>query len=247
MPTNNLLALPDDLMLVVARHALAIELPAALRLLQTCTVLHARLDVVIRAEVKALRLCWLEVVLHSIGDDGLTLHVLGSHGDKLPYAAGPLLPTVGRSTWAVRVETSLSNVGLLHLGVCDAACRSTWSLELNEGRLHREDTVARKHVPPPDGFPDGHWKQVLFDSEGKPERLYKRANGAIIEICLDHDAGTLSLGVNGGPMQRALAGFPVGAAMRPYAWLPFYRDAVRYVRPYIQHSYVERAHQRQRV
>ena len=48
MPANNLLALPDDLLLVVARHALAIELPAALRLLQTCTVLHARLDVVMR-------------------------------------------------------------------------------------------------------------------------------------------------------------------------------------------------------
>ena len=116
-------------------------------------------------------------------------------------------------------------------------------------RVDDEETGFWKMAPPPDGFPDGQCKQVLFDAEGKPDNrfLFRRAIGAIIEICLDHDAGTLSLGVNGGPMQRALAGFPVGAAMRPYAWLPFYRDAVRYVRPYIQHSYVERAHQRQRV
>ena len=152
----DLLALPDDLLLKVARHALAMEVPAALRLLQTCKALHARLGVV-PAEAEALKLCWVQegMVEHTISEDRLTLteQDWGTSGQKLPWAAGALLPTVGRSTWAVRVETSLSNVGLLHLGVCDAACRSTWSLELNEGRLHREDTVARKHVPPPDGFP----------------------------------------------------------------------------------------------
>ena len=65
--------------------------------------------------------------------------------------------------------------------------------------------------------------------------MHRRANGAIIEVCLDHDKGALSFGINGGPLQRALGGFPRGAAMRPYARL-FYDDAVRFARPYIQHT-----------
>ena len=39
----DLISLPDDLLLKVALHALAMEVPAALRLLQTCKALHARL------------------------------------------------------------------------------------------------------------------------------------------------------------------------------------------------------------
>ena len=42
----DLLALPDDLLVKVAHHALAMEVPAALRLLQTCRALKVRLDVV---------------------------------------------------------------------------------------------------------------------------------------------------------------------------------------------------------
>ena len=34
---------------------------------------------------------------------------------------------------------------------------------------------------------------------------------------MDHEAGTLHFGVEDGALQHALAGFPVGAAMRPYA------------------------------
>ena len=73
-------------------------------------------------------------------------------------------------------------------------------------------------------------------AEGKPDSLRGRARGAIVEVCLDHDTGTLSFGINGGPLQRALGGFPAGAAMRPFAWLPFPDDAVRFARPYIQHK-----------
>ena len=87
-----------------------------------------------------------------------------------------------------------------------------------------------KPPPQPDGFPDGDEKRVLFDADGKPINLRERANGAIIEVCLDHDKGTLLFGINGGPLQRALGGFPVGAAMRPCAFLPFKDDAVRSTR-----------------
>ena len=98
------------------------------------------------------------------------------------------------------------------------------------------ETGAFKPAPPPDGFPDGHDKQVLFDAEGKPDKLRGRANGATIEVCLDHDAGTLSFGINGGPLQHALDGFPAGAAMRPFAKLPIEGDWVRFARPYIYHK-----------
>ena len=81
----DLLALPDDLLLAVARHALAAELPSALRLLQACTALRARLGVV-QAEATARRLCWVEegMVGHAISADRLSLvkgassHILSS-------------------------------------------------------------------------------------------------------------------------------------------------------------------------
>ena len=50
----DLLTLPDELLILVARHALAMEVPAALRLLQTCKALHNRLGVV-PAEAEALK------------------------------------------------------------------------------------------------------------------------------------------------------------------------------------------------
>jgi len=70
----DLLSLPDDLLLTVVRHALAMEVPAALRLMQTCKALKNRLSVV-PAEAEALKLCWLEegMVDHKISEDGLSV------------------------------------------------------------------------------------------------------------------------------------------------------------------------------
>ena len=160
----HLLALPDDLLLKVALHALAMEVPAALRLLQTCKALQARLGVV-PAEAKALKLCWVEegMVHHTISEDGLTL-TQQEHGSTMPWASAPLLPTVGRSTWAVRVEQTRGNLGILRIGVCDAAGRNAWTLFLFDGLLHRdrrdehghdmyvkdEETGNYKRAPPPD-------------------------------------------------------------------------------------------------
>ena len=250
--TLHLLALPDELLILVARHAQAMEVPAALRLLRTCKALQTRLGVV-RAEAEALKLCWVEegMELHTIGEDGLTL-TSRRYGSKMPWAAGSLLPTVGRSTWAVRVEKSRYGDGFgVNIGVCDAAQRNRWALHLYIGRLYRqkrdehgnrmrvidEETGYIKPAPPPDGYPLGNSKQVLFDAEGEPDCLHLgRATGAIIEVCLDHDKGTLSFSINGGPLQRALDGFPAGAAMRPCAKLVCKDDAVRFARPYIQHT-----------
>ena len=80
-------------------------------------------------------------------------------------------------------------------------------------------------------------EEVLQQAEAeKPDSLCRRADGATIEVCLDHDKGTLWFGINGGPLQRALDGFPAGAAMRPFARLYHKHDAVRFARPYIQHT-----------
>ena len=103
-------------------------------------------------------------------------------------------------------------------------------------RVKNEETGKLKPPPPPDGFPDGDYKRVLFDAEGKPDELQGRANGATIEVCLDHKTGTLSFGINGGPLQRALDGFPAAAAMRPFAYAVNQGDMLRFARPYIQHT-----------
>ena len=71
----DLLTLPDDLLVKVAHHALAMEVPAALRLLQTCKALQARLGVVgaeAKELAKALKLCWVEegMARHTISEMG---------------------------------------------------------------------------------------------------------------------------------------------------------------------------------
>ena len=200
----DLLDLPDDLLVKVARHALAMEVPAALRLLQTCKALQARLGA-IGAEAEALKLCWVEegMVEHTISEDGLTLTRTGC-GPRMSWASGSLLPTVGRSTWAVRVEKSAGNNGGLHIGVCDATGRNAWSLYLYFGMLYRynrdehgrmmwatdEETGYQKLAPPPDGFPDGYKKQLLFDADGTPDNLRGRAIGARCTIRQRHTCGS---------------------------------------------------------
>jgi len=186
---------------------------------------------------------------HAVSADGLSLW-RGVAAAELPWAAGPLLPTVGQSSWTVRVADVI-RIGWLYIGVCDAASLDSWSLFLFGGLLSRQkrdasgaamtvlndQTGGRTAAPPPTGFPDGNGKQVLFNAErNRPDNLRGRATGALVEVCLDHDKGTLSFGINGGPLQRALDGFPVGAAMRPFAKLPIEGDWVRFARPYIYHK-----------
>ena len=249
----HLLSLDEDMLLMVARHVLMMDLPAALQLSATCKILNSKLGVICK-EAGARRLRWVDKDLarHTVSSDGLTLVKVGAASDN-EWTTGPLLPTSGCSKWCVRVDQSWRNLGLLNIGVCDAATLNAWSLNLSDGRLirsRRDETGAaltvtiaedvlefpRQPAPPTHGFPDGSLKQVLFDAEGKPGHLRGKANGAIIETCLDHDKGTLSFGINGGPLQRALGGFPVGAAMRPHAFLPGSGHRVSFTCPYVQHA-----------
>ena len=102
------------------------------------------------------------------------------------------------------------------------------------------------YVPAPLGFPDGHSTMVLayhsYTVSPSPgsSPLVHPAYGecAVIEVLLDHDAGTLAFSLNGGAPHHALSGFPKGATMRP--WVRCYADPVHrplyrlsLVRPYV--------------
>jgi hypothetical protein len=71
---------------------------------------------------------------------------------------------------------------------------------------------------PPAGWPDGMGTRVLAGDEGA-RTTDGKVTGALIEVLVDHDAGTLAFSVNGGPREVALEGFPRGAALRPWATL----------------------------
>ena len=171
-----LLTLDDDVLLAIARGLLARELPAALRLLQTCSQLLACLDA-IKAEAGARRLQWQPQLSRraDIGGDGATLSktpgaVLLQPGHPGPeqsaaWAAGGLLPTTGRFCWSVHTRLVQTNRRfLLFVGVCDAACTTAWVSAPYHGRLTRltrsadgnfwssasPGSVGQAPVPPPD-------------------------------------------------------------------------------------------------
>ena len=65
----------------------------------------------------------------------------------------------------------------------------------------------------PEGWPDGHGTAVCSPS------LKGKEVGAVIEVVVDHDAGSLSFRINRGPLLPALGGYPRGARLRPWARL----------------------------
>ena len=101
------------------------------------------------------------------------------------------------------------------IGVARADGSLGWGLYLSCGKLCRR-FGPNGPVPLPDGWPDGHRTQVMKDEAGQSNGLRGKATGAVISVCIDHDAGTLGFRVNGGPLLEALKGFPVGAALRPW-------------------------------
>jgi hypothetical protein len=231
-------ALPDELLHEVWRHALVAHLPSALRLRQTSRALFNRL-LPVRAESEARRLQWLPTATSrcEISDQGRVATKYVGDG-RLPWAASGLLPTEGRSAWSVRIDASVKNAGYVDVGVCDTACRNGWGLYLVTGLLGRIALNEQEHslrgVPPPKGWPDGHRKRLMWDDSGQPTNLRGRAEGAVIEVIVDHDTGTLSFRINGGPPILALSGFPRGAALR--AWVSLFAeepDRVSLVRPYL--------------
>ena len=96
--------------------------------------------------------------------------------------------------------------------------------------------------------------RAMFNEAGQPTNLEGRANGAVIEVVVDHSDGSLAFGVNGAPPRRmpniwptgydpaehpgeprpakVPFKFPQGAPLRPWALLGV-ADRVRFARGFL--------------
>ena len=231
-PVNLLLDLPEELLLECVRIMLLNDVPSVLRLCQTSRYIRKLLSAP-RRDAEARRLRWEQelTVEHDIDEsDGRTL-TRRFHNVATPWAACRALPTAGgTSAWTVRLDVQKENLGHMAIGVCDLAGLCAWGLSPSNGRLWRRSRDADgkylNNVPPPAGWPCGQRLQVMVDEAGKPANLEGRADGATIEVIVDHDEGSLSYRVDGGKVLTALRGFPKGAALRPFAMLASLNDSV---------------------
>ena len=218
---GQLLALPNEILLDVGRHSLVVDLPAALSLRQTCRRMRACLEQ-LRGEAETWRMRWEAEVTrgHAISNEGRTL--TSRCGEEHPWAAANLLPTVGGSCWRIHVDQANGEDGGIFVGVCDAQGLNAWGMELTEGTLFRmaRNESGRPVVRVnPSGWPNGHGKQVMIGERGRRPGLQRKATGAVVEVQLDHEEGSLRFRINDGPPLHALSGFPPAAPMRPWASL----------------------------
>lgn len=255
LPTT-LLSLPEELLCVVGRHLLMMHLPSAVHLAsRTCKSFRSGLQTVHEAAT-ARRLQWLpsHTMRHHISNDGRTITKTHANGHDCSCAAGPLLPVVGKSAWRVRIEESVGkdSGSTPYLGVCDASGRSEWGLDLCEGKLVH---LKRNHKGQIVELGDNRASQRLGDSVCLFTGRAGCAAGAVVEIIINHDLGTLSFSVDGGPTTepavisstavdtvterdgrrgggrvdevaaRDSGELSRGAALRPYASLGFARSA----------------------
>ena len=88
---------------------------------------------------------------------------------------------------------------------------------------------------PPAGYPfippQHEAKPILVDEAGQPIDFSeggRKVTGAIIEFCVDQDKRTLFIGLNGGPLVEAVAGFPPNVALRPFVRFEKKQDRVSF-------------------
>ena len=216
--------LPNDVLVSIGSHVLGADLPCALGLCQISRRLRDVLSATLAEQAEARRLRWIAkyTVGHEIvdGDCRTLQRTPGPQNSTAAWAVGPVLPTSGCSSWALRILQSAGNRGSMFIGVCDARCECYWGLYPHTGEILRgtrsRHTGEATNAPPPAGYPDGHRQRVLFDESGNPASLHGHASGSTVEVHLDHDAGTLSFSINRGRRFHALSGFPPGAALRPW-------------------------------
>ena len=243
-PKRDLLlsVLPDELFIHVVHMLLRSSAsrsgysPASLcrsvvRLAQVCSTAGTRL-VDLRAEIKRLR---FDIILcQSVRWSSWQVQLLFYSGGADSWACCGLLPTRGRSCWRVRVDSTGSGAGLFYVGITDASARWAWGLCPARGHLRRwhRDTLRRVcGAPVPATYPNGHLTHVLYDPSGAKTNLHGRATvGCTIVVMYDADEGALAYSLGeGGPVLRALGGFPKGEAMRP--WVRVGQEETLSIRP----------------
>ena len=107
-------------------------------------------------------------------------------------------------------------------GCCGGVCifRSVGELYCQRISPLSEDILA--------GYPRGQGTQILFVG-GQPSNLQESAIGTMVEVHVDHGAGTLGFCINGGPYVEAIKGFPPDVLLRPWALCLMPEDSVRFV------------------
>mmetsp|Transcript_12193 Transcript_12193/g.26345 ORF Transcript_12193/g.26345 Transcript_12193/m.26345 type:complete len:268 (-) Transcript_12193:72-875(-) len=251
-PLCTILDLLDEVMDLVGLAVLYNSPRDALRFCQTCRAMRAKFEA-LRVLAEARRLRWLPeaTAKHAISEDGRTMTVVGGRDNVESWVAGSLLPTTGKSAWKIFVCKSVRDDGNgMWIGVCDEKARCSWGLSLYSGRLRRLSRDTEGNVDfcgmPCEGFPNGNYKQVMKAETGQRSSLRSGANGAVIEVLVDHDSGGLSYRVNDSPALEALPlrdgdrwregqprGFPKGATLRPYASCYYLGDTMSFMTAFV--------------
>ena len=240
-----LLALPDELLILVARCALDAHLPSSLSLYQASANLRSRL-VVIAELAGERRLQWLPAASGKVvvSNEGCTVMPLSNRKYGVCcWAVARVLPTMGKSSWQVRVNSMNDEDALgIRIGVSDEAVQRAWCVWLYNGNLQFESRVPQapengdgfyykwgESTATQLGFPSRHNKHVMAYERWR----HDHTTGAVIEVLFDHDAGSLAFSVNGADPCCAQGGFPKGAALRPWVMVADSHDQLSLVRPYL--------------
>ena len=218
---TSLVSLPDELLLKIAHTLLSSHLPSSLRFCTTSKQLAASLGPCAR-KAEARRLRWdPSATGHIVTNEGRTITRLGGKWTRAWAYADPL-PTTGRFSWRFRIDRCALNEGVMCVGLCDEEGRHAYGLSPYSGRLSslcREKPgtiVVANSCPPP---VHAQCSFTLHLMPGSPSNLKGHAVGALIEVIVDADAGTACIRVNHGPAIQAVAGFPAGVRLRPWARL----------------------------
>lgn len=198
-----------------------------MRLTATCKQMHNVLGSSLRERAEGRRLQWEQdgfTTGHTITNQGRTITRLGGKWTKA-WACCNVLPTSGRVSWRVRIDRCMANEGVLCVGVCDAEGRHAYGIAPYSGKLsslYRSCVGAEieaNETPPQAHVQCGFLRQVMLDAQGHAANLKGRANGALIEITYDADAGSVAFRVNRGTAVEAIRNLPPGVALRPWARL----------------------------
>tara|TARA_B110001452_G_scaffold186679_1_gene157130 strand:+ start:433 stop:1239 length:807 start_codon:yes stop_codon:yes gene_type:complete len=239
----------DSLLVAIARFA---DVPAALRLLQGSKVLDDKLRDTVMEMVKEQPRLWViePEISGELYNGGRT--VVQAHDDECNsmFAHSRLLPSVGRTTFTVRVNESYRGRSGVAIGVCNADATYAWTIDLFEfdalraGELelcrlltHRGDQRVLRSTSPPQGFPRGDPSPVItplrvddvFDNPLMMNRPPKTEPSEEVDVTISYDErghGWLSFCIRKGrevlETSQELGRFPRRKSLRPFVHLHGY-------------------------